>query len=169
MRKLTYRKFQNFNAILTLFVLFASFYFQYIVGLIPCPLCIMQRVCVFLLLAIMGLSLRTLKKAHIISLLQVIISCAGLFFALRQLWLQSLPAGEAPACMPGLDVLIRYFPWQTVVKTLFWGSGDCAEISWRMLGISMPGWCALYFSFMALMGCFLFWHTRRSALHEDNL
>ncbi|KTD01668.1 disulfide bond formation protein B [Fluoribacter gormanii] len=169
MRKLTYRKIQNFNAILTLFVLFASFYFQYIVGLIPCPLCLMQRVCVFLLLAIMGLSLRTLKKAHIISLLQIIISCAGLFFALRQLWLQSLPAGEAPACMPGLDVLIRYFPWQTVVKTLFLGSGDCAEISWRMLGISMPGWCALYFSFMALMGCFLFWHTRRSALHEDNL
>ncbi|QMT58924.1 disulfide bond formation protein B [Legionella sp. PC997] len=166
MRKPTYKKIQTFNAILTVFVLFASFYFQYVVGLIPCPLCIMQRICVFLLLAVMGLSFRTLKKAHIISLLQIIISCAGLFFALRQLWLQSLPAGEAPACMPGLDVLIRYFPWQTVVKALFWGSGDCAELNWRMLGISMPGWCALYFLFMALMGCFLFWQTRRSALHE---
>ncbi|WP_454782778.1 disulfide bond formation protein B [Legionella sp. WA2022007384] len=167
MRKLTYKKIQTFNAMLTVFVLFASFYFQYVVGLIPCPLCIMQRVCVFLLLAVMGLSFQTLKKAHIISLLQIIISCAGLFFAIRQLWLQSLPAGEAPACMPGLDVLIRYFPWQTVVKTLFWGSGDCAEVSWRMLGISMPGWSALYFLFMALMGCFLFWHTRRSALQEE--
>ncbi|PWY54718.1 disulfide bond formation protein B [Legionella qingyii] len=168
MRKLTYRRIQTLNATLTVFVLFASFYFQYVVGLIPCPLCIMQRICVFLLLAVMGLSFQTLKKAHIISFLQSLIACAGLFFALRQLWLQSLPAGEAPACMPGLDVLIRYFPWQTVVKTLFWGSGDCAEVSWQMLGISMPGWCALYFSFMVLMGCFLFWHTRRRALHEDN-
>ncbi|HHF7366986.1 TPA: disulfide bond formation protein B [Legionella bozemanae] len=165
MRKITYRKIQTFNAMLTLFVLFASFYFQYVVGLTPCPLCIMQRVCVFLLLAVMGLSFRTLKRARIISLLQIIIACAGLYFALRQLWLQSLPAGEAPACMPGLDILIRYFPWQTVLKTLFWGTGDCAEVSWQMLGISMPGWCALYFLFMALMGCFLFWNTRKSVLH----
>lgn len=169
MKKITYRKIQTFNATLTLLVLFASFYFQYVVGLVPCPLCVMQRICVFLLLAVMGLSFRTLKKAHIINLLQIIIACAGLFFALRQLWLQSLPVGEAPACMPGLDVLIRYFPWQTVVKTLLWGSGDCAEVNWSMLGISMPGWCAIYFLFMALMGCFLFWHTRRSTLHEDNL
>lgn len=168
MRKITYRKIQTFNAALTVFVLFASFYFQYIVGLTPCPLCLMQRICVFMLLAVMGLSFSTLKRAHIISLLQIIIACAGLFFALRQLWLQSLPTGKAPACMPGLDVLIRYFPWQTVVETLFWGSGDCAEVSWSMLGISMPGWCAIYFLFIALMGCFLFWHTRLSTLREDH-
>ncbi|HHT0592576.1 TPA: disulfide bond formation protein B [Legionella anisa] len=164
MRKLTYRKIQTFNAMLTVFVLFASFYFQYMVGLAPCPLCIMQRLCVFLLLAVMGLSFQTLKRAHIISLLQAIIACAGLYFSLRQLWLQSLPAGEAPACMPSLDILIRYLPWQDVAKALFWGTGDCAEVSWHMLGISMPGWVAIYFLFMALMGCFLFWNTRSSVL-----
>lgn len=169
MRKITYRKIQTFNAMLTLFVLFASFYFQYVVGLTPCPLCIMQRVCVFLLLAVMGLSFRTLKRARIISLLQIIIACAGLYFALRQLWLQSLPAGEAPACMPGLDILIRYFPWQTVLKTLFWGTGDCAEVSWQMLGVSMPGWCALYFLFMALMGCFCFGTLEKACFIYDNL
>ncbi|MGL5743338.1 MAG: disulfide bond formation protein B [Legionella sp.] len=167
MTKFTYKKIQTFNAVLTLFVLFASFYFQYVVGLSPCPLCIMQRVCVFLLLAVMGLSFQTLKKAHVICLLQIFISCAGLFFALRQLWLQSLPAGKAPACMPGMDILFRYFPWQTIVTTLLWGTGDCAEVSWWLFGISMPGWTALYFLFMFLMGCFLFWHTRRAALHES--
>lgn len=167
MRKNTYRKFQTFNAALTAFVLFASFYFEYVVGLMPCPLCMMQRICVFLLLAIMGVSFYTLKKAHIICVLQIIFACAGLYFSLRQLWLQSLPVGKAPACMPGLDVLIRYFPWQTVVKTLFLGTGDCVEVNWRLLGISMPGWSALYFLFIALMGCFLFWHTRKSALHEN--
>lgn len=167
MKKMTYNRIQTFNAALTLFVLFASFYFQYVVGLNPCPLCMMQRICVFLLLGVMGISFQTLKRAHIISLLQFFISCAGLFFALRQLWLQSLPASQAPACMPGLDVLIRYFPWQTVVKTLFWGSGDCAEVSWRMFGISMPGWCAIYFLFMAIMGIFLFWHTRSNTLREN--
>jgi protein dithiol:quinone oxidoreductase len=160
MKKITYRRIQTFNAALTVGVLFASFYFQYAVGLAPCPLCLMQRLCVFLLLAIMGLSFRTLKKARRISFLQIIFASAGLFFALRQLWLQSLPAANVPACMPGLDILIRYFPWQTIAKTLFWGTGDCAEATWHFWGISMAGWSALYFSFMLLMGCFLFWCTR---------
>ncbi|HIF0345300.1 TPA: disulfide bond formation protein B, partial [Legionella pneumophila] len=111
MKKLTYRKIQSFQAIITVFVIFASFYLEYAVGLQPCPLCLMQRICVFILLGLMGLSLGTLKKAHIVSLMQFLVACAGLYFSSRQLWLQSLPSDQAPACMPGLDVLIQYFPW----------------------------------------------------------
>lgn len=160
MNKPTYRTIQYFLVVITLFMLFASFYFQYIVGLQPCPLCLMQRLCVFLLLLTMGLNLRTLKRAHVISFIQLLISGFGLFFSLRQLWLQSLPASQAPACMPGLDTLIHYFPWQTVAKALFWGSGDCAEATLSILGISMPAWSALYFLFMAIVGFFLFIRTR---------
>lgn len=169
MKKITYRRIQTFNALLTLLVLFASFYFQYVVGLMPCPLCMMQRVCLFLLLGFMGLSFHTERKAHYICLAQVVFASAGLFFSLRQLWLQSLPAGNVPACMPGLDILIRYFPLKTVMQSLFWGTGDCAEVTWSFWGISMPGWSALYFLFMVLMGCFLFWRTRRAIrLQEHN-
>ena len=160
MKKLTYKKIQLLLVLVTFFVLFASLYFQYFLGLRPCPLCIMQRVFVFLLLGLLGLSLGTLRKAHFICLMQVVISGAGLFFSLRQLWLQSLPVGKAPACMPDLDVLIRYFPWQTVARALFWGAGDCAEVTWSMVGISMPGWAALYFLFMALTGVLLYFYTR---------
>lgn len=164
MNPIIFKRILTFNALLTLFVLFASFYFQYVQALMPCPLCIMQRVCVFLLLAVMCFNFRTLRRAHTISWFLIGISCAGLFFSVRQLWLQSLPAGQAPACMPGLDILIRYFPWQAVLKALLWGSGDCAEVNWRMLGISMPGWSALYFLFMVLMALFLLWHTRAGKL-----
>jgi len=160
MNKLIYKRIQYFLVLATAFVLFASLYFQYAVGLEPCPLCIMQRVCVFLLLILLGLSLGTLRKAHWVSFLQVLFAAAGLFFALRHLWLQSLPAGQAPACMPGLDVLIQYFPWQTVAHALLWGSGDCAQSAWSMLGVSMPGWSALYFLFMLLSGLYLFFQTR---------
>jgi disulfide bond formation protein DsbB len=160
MKIATYQRIQIFCALVTACVLFSSFYFQYVEGLIPCPLCIMQRLCVFLLLAVTGIGFRTIKPAQVITLLQIFIAAAGLFFALRQLWLQSLPEGQAPACMPGLDILIQYFPWQTVLKTLFWGSGDCAEVSWNLWGLSMSGWSALYFLLMALTGCFLFWQTR---------
>lgn len=162
MRKITYRKIQTFNAALALLVLSASFYFEYVLGLLPCPLCLMQRICVFLLLVLTGFSFYAVRKAHIISFLQMFIACSGLYFALRQLWLQSLPEGTAPACMPGLDILIRYFPWQTIVKALFLGSGDCAEVGWEFLGVSMPGWCSLYFLFMTLLCGFLFWHAQKS-------
>lgn len=160
MSKLTYKKIQFILVVVTLIVLLASFYFQYFLGLHPCPLCLMQRLCVFILLGLMGLSLGTLRKAHVVSCLQVIIACAGLFFSLRQLWLQSLPAGNMPSCMPGLDIMIKYFPWQTIARTLFWGDGDCAEVKWSMLGISMPGWSALYFLFAAAISFILFIRTR---------
>jgi disulfide bond formation protein DsbB len=139
----------------TLLVLLFSFYSQYVLDLQPCPLCLMQRLCVFILLGIMSLHLRSIKRARVLSLAHLFIAAAGLFFALRHLWLQSLPEGSAPACMPGLDILVAYFPWQEVARALLWGSGDCAEHNWSMLGLSMPGWSALYFVFMVIMGLFL--------------
>lgn len=160
MNKLSYKRIQLFLVLVTVFILFASFYFQYYLGLHPCPLCIMQRICVFILLGLLGLSLGTLKKAHLVCFLQIIISGAGLYFSIRQLWLQSLPQGQAPACMPSLDILIRYFPLKDVINALFWGASDCAEVSWSMFGISMPGWAALYFALMLIMSIFLFIRTR---------
>lgn len=160
MSKLNYRRTQLVLILITLFVLFASFYFEYAMKLKPCPLCLMQRLCVILILGTMGLGFRTLKRAHIVSVIQAFFACAGLFFALRQLWIQSFPAGQVPACMPGLDVLIRYFPWQAVAHALFWGDGDCADGTWSMLGLSMPAWTALYFLFVLLVSLFLYRSTK---------
>ncbi|KTD79331.1 disulfide bond formation protein B [Legionella waltersii] len=160
MNKLAFKKTQTLLALITLFVLFSSFYFEYVQGLQPCPLCLMQRLCVFVLLGLAGLSFATRKRAHFIILLQGLFAIAGLYFASRQLWLISLPPGKVPACMPGLDILIKYFPWQDVAKALFLGAADCAETSWSLLGISMPGWTALYFLFMAGVSLLLFMYTR---------
>lgn len=145
--------------LLTLFVLSASFYFQYVQGLQPCPLCLMQRLCVFLLLLPTGLCL-ILRKTTYLNVIQFFVSCSGLYFSLRQLWLQSLPEGLAPSCMPSLEVLIQYFSWQTVAHALFLGSGDCAEVNWHLFGISMPAWSGLYFLLMACAS--LYFVTQRS-------
>lgn len=154
MRHITFKSIQYCLMLITFLVLASSFYFQYAMGLQPCPLCLMQRLCVFLLLTIIFFSFFT-YKVRLLSYMQLLFSCAGLYFALRQLWLQTLPEGMAPACMPGLDVLIKYFPWQTVAHALFWGSGECGQVSWQLLGISMPGWSALYFIFMAFTSLLL--------------
>ncbi|KTC85120.1 disulfide bond formation protein B [Legionella brunensis] len=162
MKQLTYKYGQIVLVLFSLFVLASSYYFQYVKGLQPCPLCLMQRLCVFLLLLIgfIGFWSDYLKTSKLLAILQIVAALGGLFFAGRQLWLQSLPSGQAPACMPELDVLLRYFPWRDVLHALFWGAGDCAEVSWKWLGLSMPAWAALYFFFMFVVGCLILYQRR---------
>lgn len=164
MSKRNYRSIQAVLLLLTLIVVGFSFYFQYVVGLQPCPLCLMQRLCAFLLgmFCLMGLCLSTLKRGRFVAILQMFFATSGLFFASRQLWLQSLPAEQAPVCLPGLEILIRYFPWQDVAHALFWGSGECAEVSWQWLGLSMPAWAALYFFFVLVVCGVLYWRLGRT-------
>ncbi|ASQ45056.1 disulfide bond formation protein B [Legionella clemsonensis] len=163
MTKSSYKRWQMLLFLLSLTVLGSSFYFQYIAGLAPCPLCLMQRLCVFLLVVVgfVGLLINYLKAGKLLAVLQIGVALGGLFFAGRQLWLQSLPGDQMPACLPELDILVRYFPWRDVFHALLWGAGDCAEISWKWLGLTMPGWAALYFLFMSLTGAWIFWQLNR--------
>ncbi len=161
-----YRIFYAFLSLLTLIVASASLYFQYVSGLQPCPLCLMQRLCVFILffICITGLCLHPLRRGRLVASLQVFFALAGLYFSGRQLWLQSLPTDAVPACMPGLDVMMKYFPWKDVAHALFWGAGDCAEVSWTWLGLSMPAWSFLYFLLMFLSGIFVYWRIRQTEI-----
>ena len=52
MIKDTYRLWQFFLFVISFFVFYASLYFQFVQDLQPCPLCLMQRACVFLALAV---------------------------------------------------------------------------------------------------------------------
>jgi len=131
-----------------------SFYFEYIEELNPCPLCIMQRVCVLLLipLTLAALCLKSQIKRRLISSAQLLITLAGMGFAARQVYLQSLPPEKVPACGPGLNYLIQYFPLKDIVHAILFGSGDCAEVQWVFLNLSMPTWSLLSF---ALIACLL--------------
>ena len=119
----------------------------------------MQRLMVMLLLAVglMQCLNRRVKRAKRLAWWQMIIALCGLYFAGRQVWLQSLPADSTGTCLPGLDVLIHYFPWQDVLHALMFGASDCSEITWRWLGLTMPAWSGLYFIGVFIAG----WLNRR--------
>jgi disulfide bond formation protein DsbB len=148
---------QSILVTLSIVVLGTSFYLQYAKGLEPCPLCLMQRICVGLIL-VSSLFYIYLKETHDRKLLwiQGFITLLGLYFALRQLWLLSLPSHAVPACLPGLSVLLHYFPWQDTVRALLWGSGDCTEIRSTWLGLTLPAWSALYFLITGILIFFTF-------------
>ena len=58
--------------------------------------------------------------------------------------LQNLPADEIPTCGPGLDYMLDNFPLGEALRMVFEGSGECAEVAWSFLGLSMPGWVFLW-------------------------
>lgn len=159
MSKRVYRNIQSLLLFVTILVLATGLYFEYGKGLQPCPLCLMQRLCTFLFgtFCLMGLCLGTLHRARTVAVLQMLFTSFGLFFAGRQIWLQSLPVENTPACMPSLDMLVHYFSKTQVLTALLWGTGDCAEKAWSWLGLSMPVWSFIYFVIMFLVSASVFW------------
>jgi disulfide bond formation protein DsbB len=70
---------------------------------------------------------------------------AGSGFAGRHVWLQSLPEDQVPACGPSVDYLLDNFPLSEALQILLRGNGNCAEVDWSLLGLSIPGWTLLAF------------------------
>jgi hypothetical protein len=49
------------------------------------------------------------------------------------------------------EAILNYFSWDTVIKMLFWGSNDCATVSWKLIGMPLSGWSMAYFIIMFLL------------------
>ncbi|MEM7079053.1 MAG: disulfide bond formation protein B [Pseudomonadota bacterium] len=120
-------------------------------GLAPCPLCMMQRIWVMLVGLLAYASLLHNPRWGIYPLLTAVAACIGGYFSIRQLWLQSLPADEVPACGPELQYMIEVFPLVDVLSAMTSGTGDCAEVVWSFLGLSIPAWALV--GFTALLVC----------------
>ena len=133
-----------------------ALYTQYVLGLEPCPLCILQRVAVIALgLSFLFMALKhpqTKQSKFFASLLLTIISSAGVGIAARHVWLQNLPPDKVPGCGPGLDFMMANFPLSEVFQMVFSGSGECAEISWSFAFLSMPAWVIIWLIFLGSYG-----------------
>ena len=143
---------------ITILVLGVAFYIEKMYDLEPCPLCIMQRLCTFLLgfACFISFGLASLKRARTIAFFQVVIAILGIYFASRQLWLQELPAADGQMCMPALETLANKISFVNLIKTFLWGATDCSEITWRGFGLTMPAWALIYFIVMTLINSILF-------------
>lgn len=130
-----------------------GYYLQYVEGLEPCPLCITQRF--FLVLAAVLALVAVLHNpkaigTRIYSALGTVAAIAGGYFSSRQLYLQSLPEDQAPACGPSIDFILDTFPLAEALQILLRGDGNCAEVTWQFLGLSIPGWTLIAFAGLAI-------------------
>jgi len=123
-----------------------ALYAEHVLYLMPCPLCIFQRV------AVISLGLIFLVAAihnplelgrRVYSGLILVASGAGTGVAGWHVWIQNLPADKVPSCGPGLNYMLDAFPLAEALKMVFTGSGECADVAWRLLGLSMPTWVVI--------------------------
>ena len=135
-----------------------GFTFQYAMHLEPCPLCITQRF--FITLAGLFALIACLHNPRAIgtrvySAAILFASVAGGAFSGRQLYLQSLPADQVPACGPGLRYMLEAFPLNKALTLLLKGDGNCAEVVWSFLGLSIPGWTLIAFAMIGATAIYL--------------
>ena len=126
-------------------LLFGALVMEHIFEMVPCPLCLMQRIWFFAagLFAFVGLMHD--PRWGIYPLLSMTSAVVGGGFAIRQLYLQSLPADRVPACGPDINYMIDAFPLHEVLAAMTRGTGDCAAVTWQFLGLSIPGWALVGF------------------------
>ena len=132
-----------------------AYYLQFFRELEPCPLCILQRVA-FIALGVSFLAAGIHNPGRVGSrmygLLIMLAGLAGIVTAVRHLWLQNLPPGHVPDCGPGLEYMLEVFPLTETLRMVFTGAGECAEVVWSMLGISIPGWALVWFLILTVAG-----------------
>lgn len=141
------------------FLMSVALYMEHAMGLEPCPLCVLQRVMVIataLVALIAAIHNPGITGVKTYGALSVVTAAGGAGLSIRQLYLQSLPEDQVPACGPGLDYLLDVFPLTEVLTMIISGDGTCAEVVWEFLGLSIPGWTLVGFIGLIAIGVFQF-------------
>lgn len=137
-------------------------YLQHVVGLNPCPMCIVQRyalVAIALIAALTSLSAR--RGPQLFGALMVIVAAAfGAFVAARQSWLQWYPP-EVASCGRDFYGMIETFPLKRAIPMIFKGGGDCTVVDWTFLGGSIANWSFVCFALFTLLALVFLARTSR--------
>ena len=143
-----------------------AYYSQFQLNLEPCPLCILQRVAMIALgvtFLVAAVHASSGVFARVYAVLLGLFAVSGLIVSGRHVWLQHLPPDQVPECGPGLDYMLDVFPLSDALRMVFTGSGECAEVSWQFLGLSMPAWVFIWMLFLGVVGCSVNWSRRRQS------
>ena len=144
-----------------------ALYVQHVDFLDPCPLCVLQRVafiCIGSIAVVAALHGPGPAGRLFYGVLLLIASGTGMAIAGRHLWLQSLPADQVPDCGMGLNYMLDTMPFLDVLREVFYGSGECAEVIWQFLGLSMPGWTFIWYTLFTVGTITVLLHNRRNRI-----
>ena len=153
-RNLTIKRIYCLGFIICCGLLIASFYFEFVKDLAPCSLCILQRVTVMVMGLILLIALFHKPKAFGYKIYSTLISLsalAGVLIAGRQVWLQYVPSAQPSSCGAGLTYMLKNLPLSQTLNLVFQGSGECDQITWQFLGLSMAAWMLIIFTGLSVL------------------
>ncbi len=132
-----------------------ALYAEKVLGYVPCPLCMFQRVAISALgVVFLVAALHRVRYygAIVYGGFIFVFAAAAVWVAGRHVWIQAQPPGTVPACGAPLDTLMNMFPLLEVVRKVMTGGGECGIIDWRFLGWSMPMWVLISAVTLGLVG-----------------
>ena len=140
-----------------------ALYAQYALFLDPCPLCVFQRIAtislgVVFLLAFLHNPGNVGSKVY--AALVTLTAGFGVGVATWHVRLQNMPTDEVPSCGPGFEYIMDNFALFDALSLIFKGSGECADVVWRLLGLSMPSWVIIGLGGLGIAGI---WNNFRKA------
>ena len=154
-----YRLFQTKN-VLWLIVLasvggvLSSLFIQFVLGKQPCNLCILQRIMVVVvgvvaLFLVLSLTFVWKKQGSvgkvIVNILASIPTIIGAGVAIQQIYIQSLPPDQVPACGSPLEFMLETMPVADAIQQVLYGSGECAKVE-TFIWLPIPWWSLAFFS-----------------------
>ena len=127
-------------------------YLQHVVGLEPCPMCIVQRYALVLVAVFTGLAgvFRGRGLQATGGGLALLAAIGGAYTAASQSWLQWNPP-EVVSCGRDLYGMIETFPLKRALPMIFRGGGDCSKIDWSLFGLTLANWSFVAFAVLATM------------------
>src|SRR6218665_652887 len=157
-------------------LLACGLYLQHVVGLVPCPMCIVQRYALIGLALLTGLASARSAKGWWLTLSALAALTAGFggpaggrqnrlpgeypphalragfgaTVAARQSWLQWYPP-QSVSCGRDFYGMIERFPLSRAIPMILRGSGDCTAVDWSLLGGSIANWSFLCFALLGLL------------------
>jgi len=160
----TRRSFNLFGMLCCAGLLGYAWYAQGALRVEPCPLCIVQRLGVAALGA--GFLMAWLHSpngwgARAYGVILALIALATMGVAARHVWIQHLPAGAVPACGASLNYMLEVFPLSDVIRKVLTGSGECHQVNWSWLGLSMPAWVLIAVAALGALGLYANFSARR--------
>ena len=142
-----------------------ALFVQYVQGLEPCPLCILQRVAVMVvgaLFLIAALHNPAERGARVYGVLIDLAALAGIVVAARHMWIMAQPPGSVAECGASLDYMMDVLPLHEVLMKVLSGSGECAKLDWQFAGLNMPTWVLMTLVALGTWGLAVNWFGRRA-------
>lgn len=129
-----------------------ALYLQIVRGMLPCPLCILQRYA-FVLVALFCLVGAFLKPAaaRMAGGLGLLSALAGAGVAMRHLWVQAHP--NISCGIDPMETALNTIPTAKLLPVLFQADGLCSAGYEPILTLSIPQWSLLWFVlFIVVLG-----------------